>query len=147
MATTLTVVGALSGAATGATPAPSALNATVFGSAPAVALTAGTAVQFNFANNGALVVVVYNTAAAGGCTWEPTLYPTTAGAPGVAVAGVVIPLTSMVATTPSTIGGYVLGPFGPSKFNDSNGLCWIQQVTASAVTSYIGLFSLPGAAV
>jgi hypothetical protein len=144
MATTLTLVGSIAGAASGATPAPAALNATTFGSAPAVALTTGTAVQFNFVNNGALVVVVYNTTAAGGCTWEPSLYPNTSGVPAAAVLGVAIPLTAMVETTPSTIGAYILGPFGPSKFNDSNGLCWIQQVTASAATSYIGLFSVPG---
>jgi len=64
--------------------------------------------------------------------------------PAAAVLGVAIPLTAMVETTPSTIGAYILGPFGPPKFNDSNGLCWIQQVTASATTSYIGLFSVPG---
>jgi hypothetical protein len=144
MATTLALVGSISGVASGATPAPTALNATTFGSAPAVALTAGTAVQFNFVNNGALVVVVFNTAAAGGCTWEPTLYPNTSGVPSAAILGLPLPLTSMIETTPSTIGAYILGPFGPSKFNDTNGLCWIQQVTASAATSYIGLFSVPG---
>ena len=138
MATTITAVGALAGVVTGATPAPVALNATSFGSAPAVALTTGTNVQFNFVNNGAMVVVIYNTAAAGGTTWDFIIQQQ--------VLGVSFAATAIVGTTPSTIGGYVFGPFGPSKFNDANNLCWLTQVGASAVTSYIGLFTLPGAA-
>jgi hypothetical protein len=138
MATTITAVGSLSGAATGATPAPVALNATAFGSAPAVALTTGTNVQFNFVNTGAMVIVIYNTSAAGGTTWEFLIQQQ--------VLGVSFAATTMVGTTPSTVGAYVFGPFGPSKFNDANNLCWVTQVGASAATSYIGLFNLPGAA-
>lgn len=138
MATTLAAVGALSGTVSGATPAPVALNATAFGSAPAVALTTGTNVQFNFVNNGAMVIVVYNSTAAGGTTWEFLIQQQ--------VLGVSFAATTMVGTTPSTIGSYVFGPFGPSKFNDANNLCWVTQVGASAATSFIGLFTLPGAA-
>lgn len=138
MTTTITAVGALAGVVTGATPAPVALNATAFGSAPAVALTTGSSVQFNFVNTGAMVIVIYNTAAAGGTTWEFLIQQQ--------VLGVSFAATTMVGTTPSTVGSYVFGPFGPSKFNDTNGLCWVTQVSASAATSYIGLFTLPGAA-
>lgn len=138
MATTITAIGPIAGVATGATPPPVSLNATAFGSAPAVALTAGTAVQYNFVNNGAYVVAIYNSAAAGGTTWEFTIQQT--------VLGDAFAITTMVGTTPSSIGTFVFGPFGPSKFNDVNNLCWVTQVTASAVTSYLGLFSLPGAA-
>lgn len=138
MATTITAVGALAGIVMGATPAPVALNATAFGSAPAVALTTGTNVAFNFVNNGAMVVVIYNTTAAGGTTWNFLIQQT--------VLGVSFATTSITGTTPSTIGSYVFGPFGPSKFNDVNNLCWVTQVGASAATSYIGLFTLPGAA-
>lgn len=138
MTTTITAVGSASGIVTGATPAPVALNATTFGSAPAVALTTGTAVQFNFVNNGAMVVVIYNAAAAGGTTWNFLIQQT--------VLGVSFAAATMTGTTPSTIGSYVFGPFGPSKFNDVNNLCWVTQVGASAATSFIGLFTLPGAA-
>lgn len=138
MTTTLTAVGALAGTVTGATPAPVALSATGFGSAPAVALTSGSNVQFNFANTGAMVIVVYNTTAAGGTTWDFIIQQQ--------VLGVSFAATTMVGTTPSTIGSYVFGPFGPSKFNDANNLCWLTQVGASAATSFIGLFTLPGAA-
>jgi hypothetical protein len=138
MATTITPVGTYAGAISGATPAPVALNATSFGSAPAVALTTGTNVQYNFVNNGALIVVIYNTAAAGGTTWNFLIQQT--------VLGVSFAAATMTGTTPSTIGAYAFGPFGPSKFNDVNALCWVTQVGASAITSYIGLFTLPGAA-
>jgi hypothetical protein len=138
MATTLTAVGSIAGVLSGAAPAPVALNATSFGAAPAVALTTGTNVQFNFVNNGALVVVVYNSAASGGTSWDFIIQQQ--------VLGVSFAASTMAGTTPSTIGAYVFGPFGPSKFNDSNGLCWLTQVGASATTSFIGLFSLPGAA-
>ncbi len=148
MATALSpVAGLLAGVITGATPSPVSINATTVASGNWVALTAGTNVLFSFANNGNAIVVIYNTAGAGGCTWSPTIYPTTAGAiggPGTPL-GVSIPLTAMVITTPSTIGAYILGPFGPSKFADSNGLSWLTQVTASAATSYIGVFANSGA--
>jgi hypothetical protein len=144
MATTLVSLGSLAGAMTGATPPPVAVNAT-FAGASMTALSAGTNVQFNFANNGSIVVVIYNTAAAGGATWSPTLYPNASGAPSASILGVSIPLTAMVVTAGSVIGvSAILGPYGPSKFNDPNGLCWITQVTASAATSYIGVFALPG---
>jgi len=135
MATTLVSLGALAGTITGATPTPVALDAT-FAAASMTALTAGTGVQFNWVNNGSLVAVVYNTAAAGGTTWEPTIQ--------AQILGVAIPITSQVITVPSIIGAFIVGPFGPSKFNDSNGFCWLTQVGASAATSYIGVFSLPG---
>ncbi len=143
MATTLSVIGPLAGAMTGGTPAPVALIV-----ANMTQLTAGSNVLFDWANTGALVVVVLNSTAAGGTTWEPTIYPTTGGAAGGpnAPLGVAIPLTSMILTTPSTIGAFPFGPFGPSKFNDTNGMCWLTQVGASATTSYIGVYSLPGAA-
>jgi hypothetical protein len=143
-ATPLAVLGSIAGTVTGATPTPVVLNAT-YAAASMTALTTGTNVLFSFPNNGAVIVVVYNTAAAGGAVWSPTLYPTTAGAPGAAVLGTVLPLTTIQSTLNSVIGANVIGPFGPSKFNDSNGLAYVTQVGASAVSSYIGVFSVPGA--
>lgn len=147
MATTLTSLGALAGAATGATPSPIALNAT-YAAASMTAQTTGTAVLFNFANSGSQVFVIYNTVASGsGNTWEPILFPSTSGVAGAAVLGVAIPATAMVYTTSAIIGSFILGPFPPSKCNDTNGLAWVEQVGAGLTTSYVGVFNLPGAAV
>lgn len=137
MATTLLPIGSISGAVTGSTPIPTGFSATSF-TAAGTALTTGTGVQFNFVNNGALIVIIYNTAAAGGTTWNFIIQQQ--------VLGVSFAASTMTGTTPSTIGSYAFGPFGPSKFNDANGLCWVTQVGASAATSYIGIVSLPGAA-
>lgn len=146
MSTTLTSAGFLTGAATGATPAVVALNSTFCATSPFVAEVASANQLFNFANNGSMVFVIWNTVASGsGNTWEPVLYPSTSGAPsGGAVLGLTLPLTSMVYTTTATLGAFVLGPFGPSKFNDSNGLCWINQVSAGLTTSYVGVMAIPG---
>jgi hypothetical protein len=148
MATALTpVTGFLAGAAVGATPAPVALNSTFCAAANFVAQTTGTNQLFNFANNGAMVFVIWNTVASGSSnTWEPVLYPSTVGAPsGLGVLGLTLPLTSMIYTTTATLGAFIIGPFGPSKFNDSNGLCWINQVGAGLVTSYVGVVAIPAA--
>jgi hypothetical protein len=148
MATTLTSAGTLSGAASAGTPSPVALNSTFCAAAPFVAETTGTNVLFNFANNGAMVFVIWNTVASGsGNTWEPVMFPNTSGAPAAntALLGVTLGLTTMVYTTTATLGAFILGPFGPSKFNDSNGLCWINQVSAGLTTSYVGVMALPGA--
>lgn len=148
MATTLTSAGSLSGTASGATPAVVALNSTFCAAAPFVAETTGTNVLFNFANNGALVFVIWNTVASGSSnTWEPVLFPTTSGAPSAAVLGVSFGLSAMVYTTTATLGAFILGPFPPSKFNDSNGLCWINQVGAGLTTSYVGVMAVPAAAI
>lgn len=137
-------LGSIAGTVTGSAPAPVVLNAT-FAAASMQPLTTGTNVLYNFANNGAFIVVVYNTAAAGGATWNPVLYPTTAGVPSGSTLGVAFSLGAMASVLNSVIGANILGPFGPSKFNDSAGLCWLNQVGASATTSYIGAFSVPGA--
>lgn len=148
MATTLTSAGSITGSPSGATPSPVALNSTFCAASPFVAQVASSNQLFNFANNGAVLFVIWNTVASGsGNTWEPVLYPTTSGAAGVAVLGVDIPLTAMVYTTSATLGAFILGPFPPSKCNDSNGLAWINQVSAGLTTSYVGIMTLPGAAV
>jgi hypothetical protein len=147
MATTLTSLGALTAAATGATPAVVTLNAT-FGAASMTAQTTGTNQLFNFVNNGAIAFVVYNTVASGSNnTWEPIMFPTTSGAAGGpgAPLGVTIPITAMTYTTTAIVGAFLLGPFPTSKFNDTNGLCWINQVGAGIVTSYVGAFAIPTA--
>ena len=147
MATTLTSLGSLSAAATGATPAVVTLNAT-YAAASMTAQVASSNQLFNFANNGAIAFVIYNTVASGaGNTWQAVLFPTTSGAAGGpgAPLGVTIPITAMTYTTTAIVGAFLLGPFPPSKFNDSNGLCWINQVSAGLVTSYVGAFALPTA--
>ena len=133
MATLLTPISSIAGTASGGAMTATNLNAAAF----ATALTAGTNVQFNFANNGAMLPVILNSAAAGGATFSVTIQRSTLG--------FTFASTTVEYTTPSTVGSYVLGPFGPSIFNDGNGLCWVTQVTASATTSFIGLFTLPGA--
>lgn len=149
MATTLTSLGALTAAASGATPAVVALNAT-FAAASMTAQVASANQLFNFANNGAIAFVIYNTVASGSAnTWEPVMFPTTAGAAGGpgAPLSVTIPITAMIYTTTAIVGAFLLGPFPPSKFNDTNGLCWINQVSAGLTTSYVGAFAVPTAAV
>ena len=148
MATTLTVGGSLTGVTGSATPAPVALNSTFCAAAPFAAQTTGSNQLFNFVNNGSVLFVIWNTVASGSSnTWEPVLYPTTAGANNAAVLGAAFALNAIVYTTTATLGAFILGPFAPSKFNDSNGLCWINQVGAGIITSYVGAMTLPGAAV
>lgn len=141
-ATALSVIGPIAGTLTGATPSPVAIAL-----ANMTQMTAGP-IEYSFPNTGNNVVVVLCTTAAGGFIMEPVIYPTTAGAVGGTQGplGLTVALTAMQVTIPSVIGAYVVGPFGPSKFNDSNGLAYV-SCAASATTVYIGVYSLPGAMV
>lgn len=144
-AITLSSAGFVSGAAVGATPAPVVLNATFCTTAPFIVNPVVANQLWNFANNGAMVLVVYNTVA-GANTFEPVLFPTTTGGLGAgATLSIPYTLSSMVFTMPSIIGSFTIGPFGPSKFNDTNGLCWINQVSAGVSTTWVGVMALPTA--
>ena len=134
MATTITpMAGALAAVMTGAAPTLTPLAVTT---GNMVQLTTGTNVQFQFANPGNLVFAVYNSAASGGCTWSFIVQ--------AQILGIGLANTAMECTTPSTVGVWLFGPFGPTKFNDANGNMNITQVTASATTSYVGVYQIPG---
>lgn len=136
MATTLTPIGTIAGA-----PASGSITPTVVGSllsSSGTALSTGTGVQFNWANNGAQLLAVNLTTSAGGFTAQFTIQRT--------ILGFSFSASTVQNVIPSTAGVYLFGPFGPSNFNDANGLCWFTQSTASAATVFVGVLNLPGAA-
>lgn len=135
MATTLTSIGSVAGTPTGGAVTPTVLGTLL--AASGTALTTGTGVQFNWANNGAMLLAVDVTSAAGGFTGQFTLQKS--------ILGFSFAATAVQSVIPSTAGIYLFGPFGPSNFNDSNGLCWFTQSTASASTVFIGVLTAPGA--
>ena|SRR5208283_389626 len=134
MATTLTPIGSIAGTPTGGALTPTILYpATLNASATALSASPTT---FTFANNGAMMVVVDVTTSAGGFVLQVLMQKSLLGFSFAAA--------TVAYTIPSTIGLYMFGPFGPSNFNDANGLCWLNQA-ASAATVFIGVYTIPGA--